>query len=1086
VGVLTLSGNASVAQYEAALRSVSYRNDSDAPSTTTRTLTFTVDDGSALNPVNSANRDLQLTAVNDAPLLGLNATPLAYLENNAGLSVDAALTLADNDSTTLSGATVTIGSGFDASQDQLVFVTVGSITASYNSSTGVLTASGTATMAEYQAFLRSVSYVNLSDAPGTSTRTVSVSVDDGSGINATATANRDIQVIAINDAPLVTANASALSYTEGDGAVVIDPSITVSDADSATLVGATVQLSDNHIPGQDLLGFVTQSGITGSFDSGSGTLSLSGNATVAQYQAALRSVTYTNVSDDPSTNTRTVTFTVSDGSAAHPLGSTSRQIDVAAVNDASVLSLTPAPLVYTEGDGGVTFDASLALSDSDNLILVGATVSIGTGWSSAEDRLSFLSQNGISGSYDINTGVLTLIGTASVAQYETALRSVSYLNLSEMPSTATRTVTVMVDDGSASRDIQVVSVNDAPVVALDNAPLGYLEGQGSALVAGIVTLSDADSLTLVSANVQISQGFAGPEDVLGFVNQNGITGSYNASTGVLTFTGTATVADYQACLRLVTYTNTSQTPSAATRTLSISVDDGGSVFAAGSASRDLSLTQVNDAPSLIASSTPLNYLENQVATAIDAALQVQDSDSPDLVGATVRISNFVAGQDELVFIAQNGIAGAFDTQNGILTLTGVATVSDYQAALRSAGYVNTSDNPNTAQRQILFTVDDGSALQALAQATSTVDVFAANDAPQIDAPPVLQLTQGQSVSLADRWVVLDPDSDHQAMTYTLFTGPWQGQLFMGNALLTTGSTFTQADVNAGLIVYRHNGLGTGADILQLTAVDAQGVSLTAGVMTLNLQVSPPLPPSSGSVMPGDFYAPPTTVDGSTNPNPDTDNASSDPPDQAPEKTQTTSQKPPTSTRPAQNDAVSGDTDNTRLSVPAVNSRSDMAYAAPNAASYQLLINGTQGLVRTNFDLALQIVESTVGNMASTGLSVVPNLSQGGDTALSQTLTWDLPASDHQLPLIGNVSAHAIEASGIALTVGAVWWISRSATLLGSLLLSTPIWRSIDPLPVFAAGTQHDDEPDTQTHDDAVAEQMFNDAAPPHANDQVIG
>ena len=36
--------------------------------------------------------------------------------------------------------------------------------------------------------------------------------------------------------------------------------------------------------------------------------------------------------------------------------------------------------------------------------------------------------------------------------------------------------------------------------------------------------------------------------MLGFVNQNGITGSYNAATGVLTLTGTATVAQYQAAL----------------------------------------------------------------------------------------------------------------------------------------------------------------------------------------------------------------------------------------------------------------------------------------------------------------------------------------------------------------------------------------------------------------------------------------------------------------------------------------------------------------------------------------------------------
>jgi hypothetical protein len=964
---------------------------------------------------------------------------------------------------------------------------VGSITASYNSSTGVLTASGIGTLAEYQAFLRSVSYTNLSDAPGTATRTLSITVDDGSGVNATTTANRDIQITAVNDAPVVTASALSLSYTEGDGAVVIDPSITVSDLDSSTLVGATVQLSDNYVPGQGLLGFVTQSGITGSFDSGSGTLTLSGNATVAQYQAALRSVTYTNLSDNPSTNTRTVTFSVSDGGASNAVGATTRHIDVTAVNDAPSLSLTPAPLVYTENDGAVPIDASLSLTDIDSLNLVGATVRIGAGLSTAEDLLSFQNQSGISASYDLNTGVLTLSGTASVAQYEAALRSVSYLNLSELPSTATRTVIITVDDGSASqntfsasRDIQVVSINDSPVVSVDSSTLNYLESQGSVVADGSLTLADADSLTLVSATVRISQGFAGAEDVLGFVNQNGITGSYNASTGVLTFTGIATLADYEASLRLVTYTNTSLAPSAATRTLSFSVDDGGSSFAVGGAIRDVAVTPINDAPTVVTGNTPLSYQENQTATAIDAGLQLQDIDSPTLVSASVRIDNFVADQDRLVFTGQNGITGAFNPQAGVLNLTGVATASQYQAALRSVAYVNSSDNPDTTQRHILITVDDGSAFNHVTLATSTIDVSAINDAPQIDAPPALQLVQGQSVSLSERWAPLDPDSDNQALTYTLVTAPGQGQLLRGNALLGAGSTFTQADLSAGLIVYRHNGLSTGADFLQLTAVDAQGASLSGGTLTLNLQASPPAA-SSGAVAPGGVYVPPPAfVDGGTTTSmPD---IGSDPP--APAKTPPASPKPVASTAAAPDDPSGGNA--TRVSARSANGHMDMSYEAPKAASYQLLVNGMQELVRTNFDLALQIVQSTVGNMASAGLSVVPNLSLGGDEALAQKLHWDIPTSDHQLPLIGHVSAQAIEASGIALTVGAVWWISRSATLLGSLLLSTPIWRSIDPLPVFATGTQDDDDQDTQTHDDAVAEQMFNDAAPPHADDQVIG
>ena len=44
---------------------------------------------------------------------------------------------------------------------------------------------------------------------------------------------------------------------------------------------------------------------------------------------------------------------------------------------------------------------------------------------------------------------------------------------------------------------------------------------------------------------------------------------------------------------------------------------------------------------------------------------------------------------------------------GVLTLTGTATVAQYQAALRSVQYDNTSDNPNTAARTVTFVVNDG-------------------------------------------------------------------------------------------------------------------------------------------------------------------------------------------------------------------------------------------------------------------------------------------------------------------------------------------------------------------------------------------
>ena len=97
-------------------------------------------------------------------------------------------------------------------------------------------------------------------------------------------------------------------------------------------------------------------------------------------------------------------------------------------------------------------------------------------------------------------------------------------------------------------------MNDAPV-ATAGATLGYTEQAAAAVIDATIVLADVDDANLASATVTITSPVSG--DTLTFVNQNGITGSYNSGTGVLTLTGTATKAQYQTALRSVTYSNLS-------------------------------------------------------------------------------------------------------------------------------------------------------------------------------------------------------------------------------------------------------------------------------------------------------------------------------------------------------------------------------------------------------------------------------------------------------------------------------------------------------------------------------------------------
>src|SRR6185295_10944806 len=106
------------------------------------------------------------------------------------------------------------------------------------------TLTGTDTVANYQAALRSVTYADTSDNPSAAPRTVTIIANDGTLDSAPATDT--INVTPVNDAPQVVAGHT-LNYTENQAATAFDPAITVSDVDSTNLTGATVHITGNYV-----------------------------------------------------------------------------------------------------------------------------------------------------------------------------------------------------------------------------------------------------------------------------------------------------------------------------------------------------------------------------------------------------------------------------------------------------------------------------------------------------------------------------------------------------------------------------------------------------------------------------------------------------------------------------------------------------------------------------------------------------------------------------------------------------------------------------------------------------------------------
>ncbi|OYU34533.1 MAG: hypothetical protein CFE35_14175 [Novosphingobium sp. PASSN1] len=170
-----------------------------------------------------------------------------------------------------------------------------------------------------------VSFVH--DGSETQAASFSLVVTDGKVVTAPVTVN--LAVTAVNDAPVLTGSVATATYVENAAALAIAPALLITDVDSTRLTGATVTIS-GALP-EDVLTFTARAGITGTYSAG--TLTLSGSATLAAYQAILRSVAYSNSSDRPDTAPRTVTFTVNDGGAVNPTASASTTIAVQSVND---------------------------------------------------------------------------------------------------------------------------------------------------------------------------------------------------------------------------------------------------------------------------------------------------------------------------------------------------------------------------------------------------------------------------------------------------------------------------------------------------------------------------------------------------------------------------------------------------------------------------------------------------------------------------------------------------------------------------------------------------------------------------------
>jgi hypothetical protein len=431
----------------------------------------------------------------------------------------------------------------------------------------------------------------------------------------------------------------------------------------------------------------------------------------------------------------TITFRATDPGSL--FSSDQATFTVTPVNDPPVLSgIETSSLSYFEGSGQLIITNNILASDTDNISFASASVAISSGYISSEDQLAFPGGGSISGSWNSSTGILSLSGLATIQEYRDALRAISYINLDiTSPSSNPRIVAFTVFDGlnnsnQVSRSITINSINNPPELSnIEASGLNYNEGSGAVAITSLILATDPDNLNLASASISISSGYAPGEDLLSFTNTNGITGSWDPSTGILSLTGVSSVANYQSALRNTRYTNTNtDNPVLTPRVVSFSVYD--SISASNIITRNINVTGVNDPPVLSNLETgAIIFHEEDNQKSITNVLAISDPDNTSLNSAVIAISaNYTPSEDMLLFEYQNGISGVWNSVTGTLSLSGSASIAFYEAAVRSIGYINTNNiNPGALTRTVSISVNDGNLASNVV--TRSIQVIPVNDPP---------------------------------------------------------------------------------------------------------------------------------------------------------------------------------------------------------------------------------------------------------------------------------------------------------------------------------------------------------------------
>lgn len=476
------------------INQITYKSGSENPVTTTRVVTVEIKDDSLCAA--KVNSNITIKRLNDCPVINLNNSKATnftttFTENKSAVKIaSGSISIIDPDNTTqIWNAVVTL-----TNSQALDVLTVPTTTTPFTASkaSNVITITGTGTNAQLASLISNITYSSTSENPNTTPRLITVAVSD-SFCTAKDTSivivesKNDCIVIGLNGTTLKT--YSTIFNENGAPLTLVGSGITIEDKDksSQSLVAkikiTNAEASDSIAIPTSANGFlVSKTVLAGD----SIIVNITGNGLNTDLATLISSITFQSVSKNPSTVSRIVSISIKDDSLCTDNGTATIAINPS--NDAPTLDLdasdntlgviggTDFSTTFTENDLNLTVnivDTDVIVSDVDNANISNATINF-TNVKQGDNLIIGTLPAGITSSVSNSLGniTITLSGSASKAEYETALKSIVFVNNRNDVDETTRVITFEVNDGdkpsnTATTYIKVVNINDTVIVVND-------------------------------------------------------------------------------------------------------------------------------------------------------------------------------------------------------------------------------------------------------------------------------------------------------------------------------------------------------------------------------------------------------------------------------------------------------------------------------------------------------------------------------------------------------------------------------------------------------------------------------------------